>query len=118
VGALTNIRKKTTTPWWAWPVLVVLLPLVVAVLALWLLCAALLPMVVWLTWCRHGLYVLVVYSSSPVWQEYFETRVLPALGDRAVVLNWSERKQWKLSLAVALFKFFGGLNSRLPIVLA
>jgi hypothetical protein len=97
---------------------VVLLPLVVAVLALWLLCAALLPMVVWLTWCRHGLYVLVVYSSSPVWQEYFETRVLPALGDRAVVLNWSERKQWKLSLAVALFKFFGGLNSRLPIVLA
>jgi hypothetical protein len=111
------MREKIRKRWWVWPILVVLLPLVIVGIIVWLLCAVLLQMVVWLTWCPRGCYALLVYSSSPVWQEYFETRVLPALGARAVVLNWSERKEWRLSLAVVLFKFFGGSREFNPMAI-
>src|SRR5437899_1722702 len=105
---MTNLQERAQKRWWVWPVLVVLLPLVVVGIFVWLLCAELLQLIVWLTWCPRGRYALLVYSNSPVWQEYFETRVLPALGARAIVLNWSERQQWGFSLAVVLFRFFGG----------
>jgi hypothetical protein len=100
-----------------WPVLVVLLPLVIVVLTLWLLGALLVQIVVWATWCPRGRYALVVYSSSPIWCEYFQERVLPVVGSRAVVLNWSERSQWKFSLAVVLFKFFAGTREFNPLVM-
>lgn len=35
-----------------------------------------------------------MYSNSPVWQEYFERE--------------AERKRWTVSLAVILFRVFGG----------
>lgn len=111
------MRHEMKGPWWTWPLLVVLLPLAIVVLVLWLAGALLLQMVVWVTWCPRGRYALVVYSSSPIWREYFEERVLPALGSRAVVLNWSERKQWRLSLAAVLFKFFGGTREFNPMAI-
>jgi hypothetical protein len=43
---------------------------------------------------RHGRFVLFVYSESPNWQPYIEDHILPRLDGRAVVLNWSQRKQW------------------------
>ena len=72
---------------------------------------------VWLTWCPRGRYAVVVYSNSPVWQEYFETQVIPRLGDRAVVLNWSERKRWNVSLPLMLFEVFGGSRDFNPMAI-
>jgi hypothetical protein len=105
----------TRQPWWLWPLLLVLLPFVVVAGVLWLVAAVLLQLVVWLTWCSRGRYVLVVYSNSPIWEEYFEQQVLPAVGTRGVVLNWSERKHWSYSLPVALFRFFGGAREFNPL---
>ena len=111
------IRWQGHGPWWLWPLLIVLLPLVVIVALLWLINASLLLLVVWLTWCPRRRYALVVYSNSPVWQEYFERQVISRLGERAVVLNWSERKRWTLSLAVILFRVFGGSRDFNPIAI-
>jgi len=108
---------KEQRPWWALPLLIVLLPFVAVALLLWLISALLLLSVVWLTWCPRRRYALVVYSSSPIWQEYFETQVLPRLGERAVVLNWSERKRWTFSLPVMLFRVFGGTREFNPIAI-
>ena len=111
----------TRHPWWHWPLLfvllLVLLPLVVVAGVLWLFAAALLQLLVWVTWCPRGRYALVVYSNSPIWREYFEGNVLPAVGSRGTVLNWSERKQWRYSLAVALFWFFGGNRDFNPLAI-
>jgi len=47
--------------------------------------------------------------NSPNWQEHIEKEILPNLPERKVVLNWSERSQWKnLSLAKIVFYHFGG----------
>jgi hypothetical protein len=56
-----------------------------------------------------------VYSDSPVWHDHIEQQVLPRLGQRAVVLNWSERKQWRRSLAVMAFRYFGGTREFNPL---
>ena len=45
-------------------------------------------------WGPEGKVGLLVYSNSPHWQEYVETRWCPHLTDRMVVLNWSERRRW------------------------
>ena len=111
------MSEEREKPWWAWPLLIVLLPLVVIVALLWLISASLLLSVVWLTWCPRRRYALVVYSNSPVWQEYFERQVISRLGERAVVLNWSERKRWTLSLAAILFRVFGGSRDFNPIAI-
>ena len=108
------MRQRLT--WWLWPlVIVALLPVVLVALLLWLASALLLLSVVWLTWCPRRRYAVVVHSNSPVWQEYFETEVIPRLGGRAVVLNWSERKRWDLSLPVMLFRVFGGTREFNPM---
>jgi hypothetical protein len=74
-----------------------------------LLCAA-----IWASWGRRQ--VLFVYSDSPVWKDYIETQILPRLGDRAVVLNWSERRHWKpWSLAPLAFHRFAGSQAFNPV---
>src|SRR5215510_7689530 len=108
---------RNRRPWLMWPLLVVLLPLVVVVVTVWFLAAISLLLVVWTTWCPHGRYALVVYSNSPIWQQYFEQRVLPEIGDRAVTLNWSDRKSWRFSLSRALFRMFAGSEEFNPIVI-
>ena len=37
---------------------------------------------------------ILVYSNSPNWQQYIETNWLPRIGNRLVILNWSERGHW------------------------
>jgi hypothetical protein len=100
-----------------WPLLIVLLPVVVVALLLWLISALLLLSVVWLTWYPRRRYAIVVYSNSPVWSEYFESQVIPRLGERAVVLNWSERKRWTPSLSVMLFWVFAGSRQFNPMAI-
>ena len=104
-------------PWWLWPLLVVIVPLALVGAVLWLIAAVVLLFVVWVLWWPRRRYALVVYSNSPIWQEYFQTQVLPAIGNRGVVLNWSDRTRWKYSLPVALFRFFAGSRNFNPLAI-
>jgi hypothetical protein len=53
---------------------------------------------------------VLVYSNSPHWQAYIETQWMPRLGDRLVVLKWSERTTWneRHPFEARLFRRFGG----------
>ena len=110
VLVVTDARQ----PWWLF---VLLLPFVLVGAVLWLTAAVILLLVVWVTWCPRGRYALVVYSNSPIWQRYFESQILPAIGSRGVVLNWSDRKRWKYSLPVMLFRFFAGTRNFNPLAI-
>ena len=61
-------------------------------------------------WQSQGRDLLLVYSNSPNWKRYVEETWLPRWGNRAVVLNWSERQTWRLDRRpeVALFRAFAG----------
>ena len=99
---------------------IVLIPLVVPLLVLtaviYVVCALLLRVLFLVLWIPRGYRVLVIYSNSPHWKQYFESRILPRLGSRCVVLNWSERRRWSLSLAACLFWFYGGAKNYNPLV--
>jgi hypothetical protein len=93
------------------------LPLALVAIALHLLYRIVLYLLVWTLWCPRGKDILFVYSDSPIWREYMETQVLPLVQERAVVLNWSERKKWLTwSLGVAVFRHFGGQREFNPLV--
>jgi len=67
-----------------------------------------LHLALWTLWPAKGKDVLVVTSNSPIWKEYIDKHMVSPLGDRAVVLNWSERKRWRWSLAGWAFRHFSG----------
>lgn len=76
-----------------------------------LLCTA-----IWTLWGRRR--VLFVYSDSPVWKDFLEAEVLPRIRDRAVVLNWSDRKNWnQWSLAALAFHRFAGSQDFNPVAM-
>jgi hypothetical protein len=112
-----DMREETRSRWRRWFLLIVLLPIAAAALVLWLTGAVLLLSAVWLTWIPRRRYAVVVYSNSPVWQDYFEREVIPRLGDRAIVLNWSGRRHWPLSMAVMLVRMFGGSREYNPMAM-
>lgn len=89
-----------------------LLPAAPVMFAVFVLCALAwslcLHFLIWTWWCARGQDVLFIYSDSPLWREYIEQRFLPYLGERAIVLNWSERSQWRLSLGRIASNHFGG----------
>jgi hypothetical protein len=94
-----------------------LLPLVLIVLAGSLAYRALLYLLVWAVWLPKGKDILLVYSDSPRWHEYLVTHIFPLVQERAVVLNWSQRKQWtRWSLGVAVFRQFAGERDFNPLV--
>ena len=68
---------------------------------------------IWLT--QRKPFVVFVYSDSPIWKDYIETEILPHIQDRAVILNWSERRNWKNSLPMLAFRYFGGYRNFNPI---
>jgi hypothetical protein len=70
---------------------------------------------IWSWWCARGRNILFVYSDSPIWHDYIEQHILPNLGERAVILNWSQRKRWRLSLARVAFHHFGGYRQFNPL---
>ena len=77
-----------------------------------------LHLLVRLLWLPRGKNVLVVYSDSPIWHEYMTKEILPVVAERAVTLNWSERKKWsKRSLAVSIFYSFAGDREFNPLVI-
>ena len=94
---------------------VVLSPLIVVAIAFHLLAGLLLHVAAWCCWCLRGRYVLFVYSDSPIWHGYIEEHMVPRLGERAVVLNWSHRSRWRRTLAVLAFRYFGGYRAFNPM---
>ncbi len=105
--------------WWQVALIALLLPLViacaVATAILFLASSVFLHIAIWTWWCLRGRDVLFVYSDSPIWRDYIEERVLPHLGPRATVLNWSRRKQWRFSLSRLAFYHFGGSRQFNPL---
>jgi hypothetical protein len=93
--------------------LIILSPLLLIVVLLYFSWGAILYLFIWLRWRKQ--YAIFVYSESPIWKEYIEREILPHIQDRAVILNWSERRKWKNSLAVLVFRYFGGHRNFNPI---
>ncbi len=94
-----------------------ILPLALFAVANHLLYRALLYLLVWALWLPRGKDILFVYSDSPIWHEYMATQILPLVQERAVILNWSQRKKWsRWSLGVAVFHHFGGAGDFNPLV--
>ena len=117
---------KITKTNWPLTVLLVLLapiwlPLVISFL---LLLAIVIPaayllvyVCIWCFWLTRGRDVLFVYSDSPIWRDYMLTEMLPLVGSRAVVLNWSDRRSWKRwSLRVLAFRLFSGEKAFNPLI--
>ena len=94
------------------PLLIVLIPVI---LIIYLLLTILLHVLAWLMWNTKGIELLYIYSNSPHWQEYIEQNILPRLPKNSIVMNWSERKKWKFSLARMIFRHFGGYRDCNPI---
>jgi hypothetical protein len=85
------------------------LPLALITLTFWVAHRIALYALVWILWLPKGKDILFVSSDSPIWQDYMATRVLPQIRERAIVLNWSERKGWSpLSFRARVFHSFGG----------
>ena len=94
---------------------IILLPILFIGILLYILYGIILYVAIWLTWRQQ--FVLFVYSNSPIWKDYLEANVIPKLQNHAVILNWSERKAWKNSLAVLAFRYFGGYRDFNPLAL-
>lgn len=97
--------------------ILLLLAVAIPTLIAYLLWGLALHLVVWLSWLPRGKNVLLVYSNSPLWRDYLESRVLPHLVGQAVILNRSERKKWgrRFSLPVLIFYYFGGRREFNPL---
>lgn len=93
------------------------LPLALVAVVLYLLYRITLYLLVWTFWLPRGKDILFVYSDSPIWHDYMASEVLTLVQERAVVLNWSDRKKWpRWSLGVAVFRHFGGHRGFNPLV--
>ena len=94
------------------------LPLALLAIVLHILYKITLYLLVWVIWLPRGKDILFVYSDSPIWRDYMATEILPLVQDRAVVLNWSERKKWhRWRLGVAVFHHFAGGREFNPLVM-
>ena len=118
---MSTAPQKRKPPWWLFPLIIVFSPaillLVVGVLALFVLTSICLHILIWTFWCLRGRDILFVYSDSPIWHDYIEQRLLLWLGNRAVVLNWSDRSRWRFppTLARVAFHHFGGQREFNPL---
>lgn len=94
------------------------LPLALLSIALYFLYRFVLYVLMWSLWLPRGKDILFVFSDSPIWSEYMTAEVLPLVQERAVVLNWSQRRKWgRWSLPVAVFRHFGGWREYNPVIL-
>ncbi|MGI9427046.1 MAG: hypothetical protein ACR2NM_00195 [Bythopirellula sp.] len=99
-------------------VIIVLLPPVLLFLAIRTAFYSLVLVGLWIAWLPQGKDLLLIYSNSPYWQGYFETKFLPSLEARSLTLNWSERKKWSyLSLRRLAFDGFAGEREFNPLAI-
>ena len=116
---MTTAAEKHGLKWWLIAIVIPLFPAILAgilvALVFFVVTSISLRIIIWSWWCSRGWDVLFVYSDSPVWHDHIEQHVLPHLGRRAVVLNWSQRKRWRFSLARLAFHHFGGYRQFNPL---
>jgi len=114
-----NPETKRQAKWWQLVLIALFIPLLLIVLAvalvLFVVATVCIHAIIWAWWCLRGRDILFVYSDSPIWHDYIEDRILPYLGDRAVVLNWSRRKRWRVSVGRLAFHHFGGYRQFNPL---
>jgi hypothetical protein len=92
---------------------IILSPILIVAVLLHILWGMILYIAIWVT--RRKQFVIFIYSESPTWKEYIEREILPYVQNRAVILNWSERRHWKNSLAILAFRYFGGYRNFNPM---
>jgi hypothetical protein len=93
------------------------MPLAALSLILFALHRAVLYALIWLMWLPKGKDVLLVYSDSPIWHEYMMEEIVPLAGERAILLNWSERGRWPWwSFKAHVFRSCGGGRDFNPLV--
>jgi hypothetical protein len=107
---------------WAAVFLILFLPLIIplALLAVsfWALHRCSVWLLIQLWWLPRGKNVLVIYSDSPIWRDYMKQEIMPLVGDRSLVLNWSERRHWHWwFLSVHAFRSYGHSREFNPMVL-
>jgi hypothetical protein len=96
----------------------ILVPLILIWLALWVMNWILVHAAVRMFWLPRGKSVLFVHSDSPIWKDYVASDLLPLIGRRAYVLNWSERKRWsRWSFPGYVFKTLAGEREFNPLVI-
>jgi len=115
MGIISPKKLNTGSKAFITLLLIILSPILMITVFFYLLWGAILYIAIWLTWRKQRL--LFVYSDSPTWKDYIEREILPYIQDRAVILNWSERRNWKSSLAVLAFRYFGGYRNFNPIAI-
>jgi len=93
----------------------ILIPLVLILLFAIPVVGCLVRIAIWSAWSSRGICLLYVHSNSPVWQDHIKTKIIPRLPDRSIILNWSERKKWRPSLAGWVFRHFGGYRDFNPL---
>jgi hypothetical protein len=72
---------------------------------------------VWWLWCSRGKDVFYMSSRSPVWREYMETHILPLVQERAVIVDWTERRKLeRFSLEAAVARAYSRQKEFNPIV--
>ena len=95
----------------------ILVPLVIVVLLAIAVSRVGVYLLIWLLWLPRGKDVLFISSDSPIWREYMVEQVPPLVRERAVVLNWSERRRWnRWSLATWVFRALSGERNFNPMV--
>ena len=98
------------------PVAVLLIAVVLAAVIAGALWSSFLYAIIWLRWRRRD--TLFVYSDSPIWKDYLQQQLFPRLGDRLLLLNWSERRTWdNMSLEVLAFNHWAGQRAFNPMAL-
>ncbi len=98
-------------------IIIILIPILAVAAIVYYSWSLILSMVIWVMWGLKGRYILLVYSDSPIWSSYIKQDILPHIRQSTVVLNWSERKRWKNSLAVLAFKLYGGRRNYNPMAI-
>ena len=78
-----------------------------ALYLIYLLQALVLLVAAWWRWHGTSVRGILVLSDSPNWKPYIEEHWLPRLKAKNVVLNWSERSEWRSSLPVWIVRRFG-----------
>jgi hypothetical protein len=116
---MNSTKSQEKAKWWqvvlSIPLGLLLVVVLVLCLAFSLASTILVNLAVWASWCVRGREILFVYSDSPIWRDYIEERLLPRFGERSLVLNWSQRRKWRFSLARIVFSHFGGRRAFNPL---
>ncbi len=113
MGIISPQKGHTASKVLITSLVIILSPILVIAALLYFLWGIILYAAIWLTGKKE--FVVFVYSDSPIWKEYIEREILPHIQDRAIILNWSERRIWENSLAVLAFRYFGGYRNFNPI---